>query len=66
MKIKTKDCKAKNHKVCTSFFCECPCHHEDYCDCFSCRIKTVGFGQVPGAYQSSHVDSKASKNREDF
>ena len=54
MRFKSILCENKNHYECLEYTCECSCHHPDYCDCFACRAKTIGFGQVPGGYKSTN------------
>jgi len=45
-------CLAKSHEKCVTNGCECACHHDTDCDCFTCRIRSVGFGRVPGGSRS--------------
>jgi hypothetical protein len=54
MKFKSVLCESKKHHECLEYTCECSCHHEDDCHCFACRIKTVGFKQVPGGYKTTN------------
>ncbi len=65
MSPKSVLCLGKKHDECITEFCECSCHHEFDCDCFACKIKSVGFGQVPGGYKSVNVSSKQNR-LEDF
>jgi len=65
MVAKSVMCLHKKHDECITNMCECSCHHEDDCDCFACKIKSVGFGQVPGGYKSVNVSS-TPKRVEDF
>jgi hypothetical protein len=32
------------------FECDCWCKHED-CECFQCKINSLGFGTVPGGFK---------------
>ena len=65
MVVKSVLCLGKDHENCITEFCDCSCHHDDSCQCFACKIKSVGFGQVPGGYKSVNISS-SNKKKEDF
>lgn len=56
--FKSNSCNNKKHELCNGHHeilrvqCDCFCHHEDNCECFACKIRTVGYGTVPGGYKS--------------
>jgi hypothetical protein len=58
-------CLNKKHDQCITDGCECPCHHDDNCNCFACKIRSISFGDVPGGYKSVSGSSKVNKS-EDF
>jgi hypothetical protein len=58
-------CLNKNHSDCITDGCECNCHHDNTCECFACKIRSLSFGDVPGGYKSVSGDSKVNKY-EDF
>jgi hypothetical protein len=66
MVVKSVLCLSKNHAECITKFCECPCHHQDSCDCFACKIKSIGFGDVPGGYKSTSGTISTKNKAEDF
>lgn len=65
MVAKSVLCLSKDHSKCITDFCQCACHHSDDCECFACKVKSVGFGQVPGGYKSTSPSSSLKK-LEDF
>ena len=61
-KPKSVSCWDKKHNECKVSGCECNCHHDDNCECFGCKIKHIGFGQVPGGYKSNNPSVTSSKD----
>lgn len=59
-------CLSKNHQECITEFCQCYCHHDEHCDCFACKIRSVGFGDVPGGYKSVSGSGTSKSKAEDF
>jgi len=62
--LKSVLCLGKEHEKCDSFGCQCFCHHNQNCECFACKIRSVGFGDVPGGYKSTNASGTSKK--EDF
>ena len=51
-KPKSINCLNKEHNKCITNGCQCHCHHDSNCHCFACKIRHIGFGEVPGGYKS--------------